>query len=1220
MAFEVAAKLRELGAKVWIAPEDIPSGQEWNDSIVRAILQECSCFLVILSAASIQSPWVNEEIKLAEARWRGDGQFLILPLMIGHIGQFSGSEFVSRFQAIPYQADSSLQVQELAIRLQLADPVTPQIFFDQVADLFSLFGYEIKPQSAHSNPRASQLLATSPRRNRPDLMVKCLARDAATTKIDVADVEYFAAAVAAARMEGVIDQGYLVAQAGFTPAAREALQGQPRGRFVFLVTYEELLQSLLDVHNYLSGYIRDYEEGDFARRFVPLRALDTCGFPATIFDACPGDQIIPAADPLQDFKLEGLIGLVLAGADVSRFVSAGLAQRHDEAGTVSIEWSRLAQSAIESSRALYADDDADYICKLFTRAGMSVPRNFFEGGTSDATAFPTEEAASVWREVIAGNASLFAAMKIVDECGECLPAARRSPFGLDLPLSPSFGELAISNWRIKYGAQLKNHLTTQPAAVSRTSRAKRSAGQSLSSLIQSNLTQSLEASLPRALAKARRQFMALLGRLEQRRKPKALDSPERDLHAAIALWNSPECARGLRHILQHCLAALWKREQFVNQNRLLVEDILSRHDGHLAAAFARREIAQSRAAVAGQAMAQKMTRATLSRLGYRNAESLGADVAIDANHVLSRLFTSEPVGGEPDEPHLLGRRFSRDLRRAFLRELTLPSPTTRQSAPAQNDFGAFSSVMHRLVFERLEREDAHHEVRLLPEVLALDLLAGFVEEFNSNLLIVFGDFGAGKTTLIRRFMQELARNKLARLYDSGVRIPFLINLRDYNKVPDFTSLIRRFLSEEAEMGDIQMRLVRRLNDDGRFVFLLDGFDEMLAKVTKPDRRRCFMEIASFIGPKSKVILTGRPGYFPEHAEFAEVLDSMGRQAISGGRNRVLSRLACLQLMDDGELDEFVARYRAQDAAAVQRLFQLQPSLRDLARRPVLAGMMVESAAELAALGQESVSLRQLYELYTRRWIATEEDKGSFRVLIDPEKKGTFLRYLAMQMHLAGQLSVHYRELDGRLAKYFELDASDTIDHFSHDVRTCSFLNRSDAGEYRFIHKSFMEYFAACEFEFFDRSPFADSFDKPLTSEMIAFVDFARLQPGYEQTYAVERSLRANQHRILDPLNRAKEDAVANQDFELAAGIRETSDRLSAIIHRPHASFASMKSTKAAADISTELKAAFKWISRYPEILNATRNVISECAPLVLELLERQERSVEQSPRRRRRST
>lgn len=339
------------------------------------------------------------------------------------------------------------------------------------------------------------------------------------------------------------------------------------------------------------------------------------------------------------------------------------------------------------------------------------------------------------------------------------------------------------------------------------------------------------------------------------------------------------------------------------------------------------------------------------------------------------------------------------------------------------------------------------------------------------------------------------------------------------------------------MPDVSSRLFRELNDSGHFVLLLDGFDEMLSRVTRADRRRCFNEIAQFVGSRSKLILSGRPGYFPDHSELADVLRGM-RWDTDGAAvaPELRPRLHCLQLLDGRELDSFIARENDVRAAVARDLISRNASIHDLARRPVLAGMIVQSAEELKLSGKTDLSVRDLYRVYTDKWVRREEDKGEFRTLVDPEKKATFVRYLAMQMHVDGKLSIHYRNLDSRIRAYFAIDDLEVLDHFSSDIRSCSFLVRSDEGDYRFIHKSFMEYFVAQEFQRLEVSPFAGVFRKPLNSEMIAFLNDETLQQCF-----LDKRMKIG--GLIEALDRHKEELVHEQLFDNAAWLRDLAYQL-----------------------------------------------------------------------------
>lgn len=120
LAHRLAEGLAERGIRVWIAPDNVPSGADWQDLLVSTLLNECTHFLVILSAASANTEWVRAEIDLARRRREDDPSFRILPLVVGD----QPHEFLDRFQQIPYRADFPAQ---LALVLDALDvpPVPP---------------------------------------------------------------------------------------------------------------------------------------------------------------------------------------------------------------------------------------------------------------------------------------------------------------------------------------------------------------------------------------------------------------------------------------------------------------------------------------------------------------------------------------------------------------------------------------------------------------------------------------------------------------------------------------------------------------------------------------------------------------------------------------------------------------------------------------------------------------------------------------------------------------------------------------------------------------------------------------------------------------------------------------------------------------------------------------------------------------------------------------
>jgi hypothetical protein len=127
LAHYLAGELVKLGVKAWIAPESLPVGRRWNERLVGAILNDCSHFLVIVSAASMEAPWVLREIELARTRSESDPSFAVMPLIVGVIQERPELEFVRRFQSIPYSDDPQrvLQSAAAALGLRYTPPAQP---------------------------------------------------------------------------------------------------------------------------------------------------------------------------------------------------------------------------------------------------------------------------------------------------------------------------------------------------------------------------------------------------------------------------------------------------------------------------------------------------------------------------------------------------------------------------------------------------------------------------------------------------------------------------------------------------------------------------------------------------------------------------------------------------------------------------------------------------------------------------------------------------------------------------------------------------------------------------------------------------------------------------------------------------------------------------------------------------------------------------------------
>lgn len=126
LAHKLADALQAQGVKVWIAPDSIPPGESWQEHIVSGVMEQCTHFLVILSAESVRADWVLEEIRLAAERQKRDPDFKILPLPVSNrLPDFPGKDVLDSLQWVEFHSDFRAQLQTVSDALGLRPDVRP---------------------------------------------------------------------------------------------------------------------------------------------------------------------------------------------------------------------------------------------------------------------------------------------------------------------------------------------------------------------------------------------------------------------------------------------------------------------------------------------------------------------------------------------------------------------------------------------------------------------------------------------------------------------------------------------------------------------------------------------------------------------------------------------------------------------------------------------------------------------------------------------------------------------------------------------------------------------------------------------------------------------------------------------------------------------------------------------------------------------------------------
>lgn len=334
----------------------------------------------------------------------------------------------------------------------------------------------------------------------------------------------------------------------------------------------------------------------------------------------------------------------------------------------------------------------------------------------------------------------------------------------------------------------------------------------------------------------------------------------------------------------------------------------------------------------------------------------------------------------------------------------------------------------------------------------------WLQDFGHHHLSVLGDFGTGKTWFCRHYAYKQARRYL--MDPSNERIPIFIALRDYAGASDIEQIVTDHLINRCQITlPAGFRTFRYLNRLGRFLLILDGFDEL----DRPTMGS-FWELARLVEGNSKVLMTCRTQYFrhrrdediflrppPAHVSIMEsesIVDLSGKEEYE---------VTYLMEFHDEDIRAALKRRLPADWEAAYEKIQSIYDLGSLAGRPVLLDLIVKSLPKIEAT--QPVNLAMLYETYIGELLRDRYKPGVSP--LSPEDRRLFVTELAWDMFMQQRTSIHFSEFPQRMIAHFGLETSPEVASvFDRDIRTQLYLVRDEEGNYRFAHESFKEFLVA----------------------------------------------------------------------------------------------------------------------------------------------------------------
>ncbi len=337
---------------------------------------------------------------------------------------------------------------------------------------------------------------------------------------------------------------------------------------------------------------------------------------------------------------------------------------------------------------------------------------------------------------------------------------------------------------------------------------------------------------------------------------------------------------------------------------------------------------------------------------------------------------------------------------------------------------------------------------------AISVVHDWIFEDRGRFILVLGDFGTGKTFLLR----ELARRLGA---EGGRVVPIFVELRALEKSQSLDVLVGQHFMNAGM--DPRRDAFRYMLEQGRVVLLFDGFDELALRVSYDRAVDHFATLAEAARASSKVVVTSRTQHFETDEQIQTVLGEQA--ALLPG-----SRITYLQKFDEKQIRRFLVNQLDDETAAEER-FNLLDEVKDLmglSENPRMLSFISElSNDELSKARTDGgdVTAAGLYEALVNRWLGFEvkrQEPLGAPLALTAEQRWAAVTHLATCLWERTEKSVHVRELDEEVQRAVEVLADQRLspDETTHQVGSATLLVRDDEGMFSFVHQSVLEWLVA----------------------------------------------------------------------------------------------------------------------------------------------------------------
>jgi hypothetical protein len=374
-----------------------------------------------------------------------------------------------------------------------------------------------------------------------------------------------------------------------------------------------------------------------------------------------------------------------------------------------------------------------------------------------------------------------------------------------------------------------------------------------------------------------------------------------------------------------------------------------------------------------------------------------------------------------------------------------------------------------------------------------------LQQTRQGSVVLFADYGAGKTTTLRRMRYHASQAYLS--HESDL-IPLFVALRDRWNYATLNEFVLQSAREQLHL-ELSTSAFFGFVDSGRFLILLDGFDEMTIKSDAKERAEHLVQLSPLLLGPSPAVMSTRPTCFSSATEYRDALkeargaleerlrglpqtaravearvDQLARKLRSRQSSAATRRLRSgtydlhhIEPLVENKIDDFLRGYDEEFRrsgfsgwADVKNRIGGIYDLGDLMTRPILLTMIVDTilSGEILADDEHDLGPADLYEAYTQAKLGIDWDKeiGRSRA-VGRDQRTEFALGAALAMEALGRLELTEREWKPIAKKAVpKVPRGMSREKVETDVRTCSFLSLCNDGSLQFAHRSFQEFFVA----------------------------------------------------------------------------------------------------------------------------------------------------------------